>query len=76
VIVFLAEERQGKKMKILEEFWYGNIHPTDRNIVPNSKMDRLLKLVVENEQRLNELLSEEERAVFQNSKTATISCPA
>jgi len=32
-------ERQGK-MIILEEFWYGNIHPTDREIVPNSRMDR------------------------------------
>jgi len=55
-------------MKILEEFWYGNIHPTDRNIVTNSKMDRRLKLVVQNEQRLTELLSEEEWAAFQKFK--------
>lgn len=52
-------------MKILEEFWYGNIHPTDRDIIPNSKMDKLLKLIVKNEQRLNDLLSDEERAAFQ-----------
>jgi len=52
-------------MKILEEFWYGNIQPTDRDIVPNSRVDKLLKLVVKNEERFNELLSEEDRAVFQ-----------
>ena len=52
-------------MKILEEFWYGNINPTDRNVVPNSKMDKLLKLIVKNEQHLTDLLSEKERAAFQ-----------
>ena len=52
-------------MKISEEFWYGNIQPTDRDIVPNSRVDKLLKLVVKNEERFNELLSEEDRAVFQ-----------
>lgn len=55
-------------MKILNEFWYGSIHPTDRNIIPNSRMDKLLKLVVTNEQRLNGLLSEEEQAAFQKFK--------
>lgn len=52
-------------MKILNEFWYGNIRPTDRDIVPNSRIDKLLKLVVKNEQQLNALLCDEERAVFQ-----------
>lgn len=53
-------------MKILEEFWYGNIRPTDRDIIPNSRIDKLLKLVVKNEQRLNDLLSEEEMVAFHN----------
>lgn len=57
-----------KKKKTLEEFWYGNIHPTDRDIIPNSRIDKLLKLAVKNEQRLNDLLSDEERAAFQKFK--------
>ena len=52
-------------MKILEEFWYGNIHPTERNIVSNSRVDKLLELVVKNEQQLIDLLSEQEQATFQ-----------
>lgn len=52
-------------MKILEEFWYGNIRPTDRNVAPNSRVDKLLKLAVKNEQQLTDLLTEEERAAFQ-----------
>ena len=62
VVVCVAEER---KMKILEEFWYGNIHPTERNIVSNSRVDKLLELVVKNEQQLIDLLSEQEQATFQ-----------
>ena len=52
-------------MKILEEFWYGNINPTDRSIVPNSRIDKLLKLVTNNEQRFTDMLSEGERELFQ-----------
>ena len=55
-------------MKILEEFWYGNIHPTERNIVPNSRVDKPLELVVKNGQQLIALLSEQEQAAFQEFK--------
>lgn len=55
-------------MKILEEFWYGNINPTDRSIVPNSRIDKLLKLVTNNEQRFTDMLSEGERELFQKLK--------
>lgn len=57
-----------KKMKILEEFWYGNIHPMDRSIVRDSRMDKLLKLVVKNEQQLIDVLSDREREIFQKLK--------
>ena len=61
----LLKKGRERQIKILEEFWYGNIHPTERKIVPNSKVDKLLELVVKNEQQLIDLLSEQERAAFQ-----------
>lgn len=55
-------------MKILEEFWYGNINPTDRNIAHNGRIDKLLKLVTNNEQQLSDMLSDKEREMFQKLK--------
>lgn len=55
-------------MKMLEEFWYGNINPTDRNIAPNGRIDKLLKLVTNNEQQLSDMLSDRKREIFQKLK--------
>lgn len=52
-------------MKILEEFWYGNIQPNERDIVPNSRFAKLLKLVAKNEEHLTPMLSEDAKAVFE-----------
>lgn len=57
-------------MKILEEFWYGNINPMDRNIAHNGRIDKLLKLVTNNEQQLSDMLSEREREIFQKLKNS------
>lgn len=51
-------------MKILEEFWYGNIQPNERDVVPNSRLAKLLKLVAKNEENLAPMLSEDAKAVF------------
>ena len=71
----MANSQKGRKrkMKILEEFWYGNIHPTERNIVSNSRVDKLLELVVKNEQTYS--LSKN-RQHFKNSETSKMNCPA
>lgn len=61
-------ERQGKKVKILEEFWYGNIQPNERDVVPNSRLAKLLKLVAKNEESLVPMLSEDAKAVFEKLK--------
>lgn len=55
-------------MKILEEFWYGNINPTDRNMALNGRIGKLLKLVTNNEQQLSDMLSDKEREMFQKLK--------
>ena len=44
-------------MKILEEFWYGNIQPNERDIVPNSRFAKLLNLIAKNEENLAPMLS-------------------
>lgn len=57
-----------KKMKVLEEFWYGNTNPTDRNLAPNGRIDQLLKLAANNEQQLSGMLSDREREMLQKIK--------
>lgn len=52
-------------MKILEEFWYGNIQPNEREVVPGSRFAKLLQLVAKNEDKLAPLLSEDAKAVFE-----------
>lgn len=55
-------------MKILEEFWYGNIQPNEREVVPGSRFAKLLQLVAKNEDKLAPLLSEDAKAVFEKFK--------
>ena len=39
-------------MKILEELWYGNIAPVEREIQPKSRTAHLINLIVRNEDEL------------------------
>ena len=57
-------------MKILEEFWYGNIQPNEKSIPVGSKHAKLLQLVVQNEDALIPLLSEEAKEVFDKFRGA------
>lgn len=57
-------------MKILEEFWYGNIQPNEKAIPLNSRHAKLLNLVVQNEDALIPLLSEGARELFGKFKDA------
>lgn len=57
-------------MKILEEFWYGNIQPNEKSIPAGSKHAKLLQLVVQNEDALIPLLSEEAKEVFDKFRGA------
>lgn len=56
-------------MKVLEEFWYGNTNPTDRNLAPNGRIDQLLKLAANNEQQLSGMLSDREREMLQKKNS-------
>ena len=52
-------------MKILEQLWYGNILPHERDVAPNSRLERLGRLIVRNEEELDPLLSEKAKEVFE-----------
>ena len=39
-------------MRLLEEFWYGNIEPTDYDISPSKEYKNLQELICRNEEKL------------------------
>ena len=39
-------------MKILEEFWYGNIEPAEYDTSPSTEYKALLRLISRNEEEL------------------------
>ena len=45
-------------MKILEEFWYGNIEPTEYN-TSSKEYKKLLELICRNEGKLNATMTDE-----------------
>lgn len=52
-------------MKILEELWYGNVAPNERNMDHGSPMWELARLVARHEEELVPLLSEKTKEVFE-----------
>lgn len=57
-------------MKILEEFWYGNIQPSEKAIPQGSRHAKLLNRLVQNEDNLAALLSDEAKKLFDKFKDA------
>ena len=51
-------------MKILEEFWKGNLNPSERRLKAESKAGKALQRIVTCEEQLKPLLSEEALAWF------------
>ena len=52
-------------MRILEEFYYGNIDPSVRSIHPNDEFAKLLALANKNSDKLIATLSEEQKEIFE-----------
>ncbi len=55
-------------MRILEEFWYGNINPAERPFQQQRKFDKAFRLLAKNEEKLLESLNEQEKEVFDKFK--------
>ncbi|MBR1811181.1 MAG: hypothetical protein IJ766_05995 [Clostridia bacterium] len=52
-------------MKILEELFYGNVSPNDREFPTNGRLFNLSKLLTRNTDKLQPMLSKEASAVFE-----------
>ncbi len=51
-------------MKILEEFWYGNIEPTEYDTPPTKEYKELLQLICRNEEKLQATFTDEQKDLF------------
>ena len=51
-------------MRILEEFWYGNIEPTEYDASPCKEYHDALKLICRNEEKLLATMTDEQKEIF------------
>lgn len=50
-------------MRILEEFWYGNIEPTEYD-TSSTEFKKLLELICKNEETLKSTMTDEQKELF------------
>ena len=51
-------------MRILEEFWYGNIKPTEYDINACKEYKEMLSLITRNEEKLQATMTDEQKELF------------
>lgn len=51
-------------MRILEEWWYGNIEPTDGEVPKCKEYKKLVELVSSNEDKLRQTLTESQKEML------------
>ena len=51
-------------MRILEEFWYGNIEPTEYDTSPK-EYKKLQELICRNEEKLKATMTDEQKELFE-----------
>ena len=51
-------------MSTIDDLYYGNLHPCDRDIVRGSRTDRLLRLLCKNEESLTATLTDKQKETF------------
>ena len=47
-------------MRILEDFWYGNVEPMEYGSFSNEEYKELLRLITKNEEKLQATFSDEQ----------------
>ena len=52
-------------MRLLEEFWYGNIEPTEYDISSNKEYKKLVELIYRNEEKLKATMADEQKELFE-----------
>jgi hypothetical protein len=55
-------------MNIIEELWYGNISPCERDFNKGSKYSELLGYIVRHEEDLQKRLNDEEKEILEKFK--------
>ena len=55
-------------MNIIEDLYYGNVSPCDRDVRRGSRVDELQTLVCQYEVELNETLTEKQKETFEKFK--------
>lgn len=53
-------------MKILAEFWYDNIEPTEYDTSSCKEYKKLLELICRNEEKLRATMTDEQKELFKN----------
>mgnify|MGYP007107909976 FL=1 len=51
-------------MRILEEFWYSNIEPTDYDSSACKEYKEVLRLITKNEEKLQASMTDEQKELF------------
>ena len=51
-------------MKLLEEFWYGNIEPTEYDSDASKEYKEALRLISRNEEKLLATMTDEQKELF------------
>ncbi len=51
-------------MRILEEFWYGNIEPTEYDTSACKEYKEALHLIIKNEEKLQATMTNEQKKLF------------
>ena len=55
-------------MRMIEELFYGNICPCEKSLIRGSEYSHLLDLAVKNEEKFSELLSPQQKDMFEKVK--------
>ena len=58
-------------MGILEELWYGNVSPCERDFKKGSQYSELLGYIVRHEEDLQKRLNDEEKEIFEKFTEGT-----
>ena len=51
-------------MRLLEEFWYGNIEPADYDADASKEYKEILRLIAKNEEKLQATFTDEQKELF------------
>ncbi len=51
-------------MRLLEEFWYGNIEPTEYDTSPCKEYKEVLQMITRNEEKLLATMTDEQKELY------------